>query len=393
MTLNSPVRQTHTSRRRILIVDDDASIRQLLARLTESFADALVVETGEEALEVAPLWQPDIVLLDIRMPGINGYETCRGLKRILEPNGVQVIMISGCSSRSELADAFKAGADDYLVKPLNAIELRSRIDLHIRLVDARDTLSAAEFKVNQNHAELRAELARRDEQIAELQNIAVYTLAKIADSRDNQTGEHLLRLREYAQCLAEYLSGDSVYSDQIDDLFLADLHRSTPLHDIGKVGIPDSILLKPGPLDESEYNVMKRHTTIGGNLIKETIERFEDCHFLEMAADIAMYHHERWDGKGYPEGLKGDEIPLAARIVSIADVFDALTNSRPYKDAWTFEQAYNEIVDGRGTQFEPALVDAFIELREDFEALAVRNANHFVDLIDQPMPDLARYVN
>ena len=189
---------------------------------------------------------------------------------------------------------------------------------------------------------------------------------KVAETRDNETGAHVLRMREYSQRLAQELASDSPYAHEIDAAFLDDLYRSSPLHDIGKVGIPDAILLKPGRLTAKEFEVMKRHTVIGSNILNEAVMQLTEGGFLTMGASIAQFHHERWDGQGYPAGLVADEIPLAARIVSVADVFDALTSKRPYKEAWSPARARQSIDEGAGTQFDSVIVAAFQRCFSDF---------------------------
>lgn len=302
------------------------------------------------------------------MPGMDGYATCSHLKRVESDLPPQVIMVSAKSATEEMARAFDAGADDYLVKPVCPEELRSRVDLHFRLRESQAATVNLQDEVNSHHLALKKLSEDRMKQIIEVQDVAVFTLAKLAESRDNETGQHLLRLREYAQCLARQLRRDSPYTHEIGDTFLDDLYRSSPLHDVGKVGVPDSILLKPGKLTAEEYETMKRHTVIGANVLHDAVMQLKGGSFLAMAVQIAQFHHERWDGKGYPAGLVGDEIPLPARIVAVADVFDALTTKRHYKQAWSIETAKSEIDNAVGTQFDPIIVHAldqcFHEIRE-----------------------------
>lgn len=352
--------------RKILIVDDDADVRRLFCHaLREEYAVRAATD-GRSALKAARLWAPDLVLLDILMPGLDGYETCRRLKSSLA-NPPQIIMVSAKSAADELTRAFQAGADDYLIKPVDIAELRSRIALHSRLLESRAATRALQCELDDHHLQLKQRAAEWTAQITAVQDVTVFTLAKVAESRDNETGEHVARLREYAQILAKELSREGPYASQIDDAFLADLYRSSPLHDIGKVGIPDSILLKPGRLTEEEFEIMKRHTSIGGNILQDAVLQLNHSGFLAMAALIAHFHHERWDGLGYPAGLVAEEIPLAARIVAVADVYDALTSKRPYKEAWTPARA-REMIDAKaGTQFDPVIVAAFDRCLDAFD--------------------------
>ncbi|MEA1950976.1 MAG: response regulator [Planctomycetota bacterium] len=351
--------------RNILIVDDDIAIRRLFRTLLSRNYTVREAHSGEEAIEVITLWSPDLVLLDIMMPGIDGYETCRQLRASSVDNPPQVIMVSSKSATAEQARAFEVGADDYLVKPIDPVELRSRVELHFRLRESQAGLESLRREVDGHHQVLKRTVQERIEQTLAIQDVAVFTLAKMAESRDKETGEHIERMREYSQRLAQELQYHGPYADKIDDSFLADLYRSSPLHDIGKVGIPDAILFKPGLLTPEEFKVMQGHAMIGGNILNEAVMQLKGGGFLAMATLIAQFHHERWDGGGYPAGLVGDEIPLPARIVSVADVFDALTTARPYKDAWSPDRAKRFIDEAADTQFDPLIVAAFNRCYED----------------------------
>ena len=350
---------------RILAVDDDPSIRRLLRSVLTPEFEFRGVASGEAALECLAAWQPDLVLLDIVMPGIDGYETCRRIKagsRALPP---QIVIVSGKSAAAEQILAFNVGADDYISKPIDPPELLARVKLHVRLRRSQVQTAELQQEIEENHLALRRAAEDRMEQVLALQDLAVFTLAKVAESRDQETGNHMTRLREYAQRLASELAARPPYARQIDDLFLSDLYHASPLHDIGKVGISDAILLKPGRLTADEFEAMKLHTVIGANILNEALTQARSGGFLRMAAVIAQFHHERWDGTGYPAGLLGDRIPLPARIVAVADVFDALLSERPYKRAWTPEAARDEILRGRGQHFDPGIVDAFLDCYDD----------------------------
>ncbi|QDU94618.1 HD domain-containing phosphohydrolase [Lignipirellula cremea] len=361
--------------RNVLIVDDDPAIRQFFGALLSRTSTVREASDADEALEIIKHWTPDVVLLDIVMPGMDGYEACQRLKACLGADAPQVIMVSGRSEEAGMAKAFEMGADDYLVKPVDHVEFCSRVDLHFRLRESRTATVELQRQVDSNHQKLKQILVERAEQIVAIQDVAVFTLAKVAESRDNDTGQHIVRLREYAQRLAIELKQDEPYTLVINEAFLADLYRSSPLHDIGKVGIPDAILLKPGRLTPSEFETMKRHAVIGANILHEAVMQTKGGGFLAMAATIAQFHHERWDGQGYPAGLIGEEIPLPARIVSVADVYDALTSERPYKKAWTPAEAKDLIQKGAGTQFDPAVVAAFERCFDDFLRLQERYAD------------------
>jgi putative two-component system response regulator len=306
------------------------------------------------------------------MPGIDGFETCRRIKAGPLGKSLHVIIVSAKSSREDQLHAYDVGADDYVVKPIDRHELQSRVQLHFRL---RDTVAQAETiqtELATRHADLRRMAAERTQEILATQDVAVFAMAKVTECRDNETGQHLVRMRAYSQTLAEQLRRDSPYAEMIDSRFLHDLYRSSPLHDIGKVGICDSILLKPGRLTEEEFEIMKRHSVIGANVLDEAMLNSRCAGFLAMGAVIARFHHERWDGKGYPAGLVGLETPLPARIVAVADVYDALTSVRPYKDAFPADTAKAIIEEGAGTQFDPVVVQAFQARFEDFLEVQAR---------------------
>jgi len=344
--------------KRILIVDDDVMILRLLRRLF--FEDFSLAEatSGEEALRILPDFKPDLIMLDIMLPGMDGYETCRRIRAHPAGHGAQILVVSGKSSRDEQILAYAAGADDYVVKPFDANELRCRVRLHFRLRGALTTIATAGRQGigEANAAEL--EEWQRLQTLAH--DVTVAALTKVAEFRDTETGEHLVRMRSYTQIIAEELRRHSPYSDQIDEQFLEDLYRASPLHDIGKVGISDAILLKPAKLTPEEFETMKQHTVIGANILDHLAFGFPNVSFLRMAAAVARFHHERFDGNGYPVGLSGTVIPLPARIVALADAYDAITSIRPYKTAQPAAAAREIIRKDSGTHFDPVIVDAFL---------------------------------
>jgi len=345
--------------RKILIVDDDPTIRQLLAAMFQSDYQLAEAGSGEEALEQVAVFGPDLVLLDIMMPGIDGYETCRRIKSGPWGGYVQVIMVSAKSSRREQLRGYEAGADDYVVKPIKPHAFLARVQLHFRLRDAMADVATAKAEIELTNYTIKHLAEQRSREIIATQDAAVFALAKIAEFRDRETGEHLVRMRSYAQILAEELGRDSPYADRINQQFLDDLSRSSMLHDVGKVGISDAILLKTGPLTPEEFETMKRHTIIGANMLDRAVMHSQGGGFLAMAAVIARFHHERFDGLGYPAGLVGREIPLPARIVALADVYDALTSARHYKPAHSSSEAKEIIELETGRHFDPVVAHAF----------------------------------
>ena len=359
--------------KRILIVDNDIEIRHLLRHLLDEEYCLAEASTGEEAIAMLAGFVPDLVMLDIMMPGIDGHETCRRIRSNPSSRGIQVVMLSARSSREEQLRAYAAGADDYIVKPFDPHELRSRLRLHFRLRAALDTIALTGGGAGLSVAAAAHAPGRTGRSMAHLYDTTVAALTSVAQLRDTETGEHLVRMRSYTQIVAEELGRDGPYADQIDEQFLEDIFRASPLHDIGKVGISDAILLKPARLTQDEFETMKRHATIGANILDHVAYGAPGVSFLSMAAVIARFHHERFDGGGYPVGLGGTDIPLPARIVAIADAFDAITSIRPYKAPQSATIARRRIQGDSGSHFDPAVVEAFLRR---FDALARHSEPH-----------------
>ena len=358
--------------KRLLIVDDDPDIRRLLIRVFGK-EPGLQIESavsGEKAIELSCDFHPDVVLLNLGLPGISGYDACKRLKA--QQHSPNIIFVSARSSEREQRKAFECGADDYLVKPIDIPELRSRVRIHFRLRNALEIANEAQQAISKHNSRVRDFVTDRMRETIAMQELALFTLARLVERRDDDTGNHIMRVQTFSTILAEDLAINSVYASQIDDVFLDDLRRSTPLHDIGKVAITDAILRKPAKLSREEFEVMKTHVSIGGDLLDEAIGSSEYGGFMKMAAVIARYHHERFDGSGYCEGLRGTDIPLPARIVALADVFDALTSERPYKSAFPSTVARQMILDESGTHFDPVITDAFKRCFDQFESIARR---------------------
>ncbi len=344
----------------VLFVDDEEKILSSFRRV---FSDepykTFFAKNGEEALEILLHQEVHVVLLDIMMSGLNGYETCRRIKSDTNGELTQVILVSGEASVESRLKGYEVGADDYIVKPFDNNELLAKVRVQFRLRDALAKLAS-------RNAELEEIVKQRTTQITETRDVTVFALAKLAESRDPETGEHLERLRAYSQILAEQLARQGPYANEINEQFLENLYRSSPLHDIGKVGIPDAILLKPGQLTTDEFEIMKRHTLIGEKALKMATEHSGSGGFLAMAIDIARAHHERFSGDGYPCGVAQQDIPLSARIVALADVYDALTSTRVYKSAPEPIVAKSMIEQEAAKHFDPAIVNAFRMSWDDF---------------------------
>jgi cyclic di-GMP phosphodiesterase len=345
----------------ILVVDDDQGVRTLLARLLakRGFACRSAAD-GDQALAIASR-DPGlrVVLLDIGLPGQSGLEVLRQLKSL--DRWVEVVMVSGSGELDLVRRCLREGAYDYLPKPVRAEELYQTVSRALE----RGTL----VEQNDNYRRhLEEMVARQTEEVRKARDVALFTLAKLAESRDPDVGRHLERIAEYSRQLARLLR-QGHYEARLAADFDEQLFRSSPLHDVGKVAIPDSILLKPGPLTADEQAVMRTHATVGGDSLRTVIREAGGSGLLEMGMAIAYQHHERWDGGGYPAGLAGEEISLAARIVALVDAYDALTSRRPYKPAFDHDTAVERIRVDRGLHFDPVIADAFLEHHRHFQQI------------------------
>ncbi|TXT40149.1 MAG: response regulator containing a CheY-like receiver domain and an HD-GYP domain [Comamonadaceae bacterium] len=359
--------QTVTSRASVLIVDDDTGNLSLLGSLLQPYHDVLAAPTGERALKIAAdIPKPDLILLDVLMPGMNGYDVLTSLRDNPTTRDIPVIFVTGLDSIDDEEKGLELGAVDYIAKPYRPRIVLARVHAQLELKAARDWLA------NQN-IWLEAEVARRMRDILLTQDITINALAGLAETRDTDTGNHILRTKEYVRILAKHLQTHPTFADYLTDEIVELLAKSAPLHDIGKVGIPDHILLKPGKLTEEEWTIMKTHSQVGALAIQSAL-RDADCSidFLDIAKQIAHFHHEKWDGSGYPEGLKSQAIPIPARLMALADVFDALISRRVYKAAMPFESARDKIIEGRGSHFDPSIVDAFLATFDDFVIIALK---------------------
>ncbi len=354
----------------IFIVDDNSTIRMLLESILiiEGY-ETISAANGKEALDnLAGSRKPDLILMDIEMPVMDGYRACKEIRDRKEYNSIPIIMVTAVSDKDVIKNVLSLGANDYIAKPFESQELLARIGAHIRmkgLMEEREELYKAlgEYNLTLEHL-----VEERTREIEDTQDTTIIGLAKLAEYRDPETGAHLDRIRNYCKLIAQELETREKYKDIIDKKYIDLIFKSSPLHDIGKVGIPDSILLKPGKLTTEEFGIMKQHPVIGGDAIAEAEKRLrgQKVTFLAIGKEIAYYHHEKFDGTGYPYKLDGSNIPLSARIMSIADVYDALTSKRVYKEAWTHEAARELIIKDSGRHFDPDAVDAFLKVEKEF---------------------------
>ncbi len=351
-------------KKKILIVDDQPTNIQIFHELLEDKYELASVNNGQQCLEEINKFAPDVVLLDIMMPGIDGYETCQRLKADPKYEHTQIMLVSAKSSIESRLRGYEVGADDYVVRPFDHDEFLAKVEVHIRLEDALTKLAEMHKQISEQNVKLESLVDERTAEIVETRDLVVFALARLAESRDPETGQHLERMQRYSAILARHFEDGQ--SEQIDDRFMENLYRSSPLHDIGKVGIPDAILLKPGRLSTSEFEILKQHTIIGCEAIYSAAEHENSGGFLEMGAEVARSHHERFDGSGYPDGLCAYDIPLSARIAALADVFDALTSVRVYKMAIEPEVARSMIDADSNRHFDPKVVAAFHSGWADF---------------------------
>ena len=354
----------------VLIVDDTPENLTLMHGLLRDRYRTKIAHNGERALQVAvadPV--PDLILLDVVMPGLGGFEVCRRLKADTRTSHIPVIFLT---SRSEIEDeqqGFDAGAVDYVTKPISPPIVLARVKTHLKMK------AVADFLKDKNTF-LKEEVDRRTREVQVIQDVTILAMASLAETRDDETGNHIRRTQNYVRALARKLKSHPKFRTQLDNETVELLYKSAPLHDIGKVGIPDRILLKPGKLTPEEFEVMKTHTTLGSRAIAKA-EKLLDApsSFLRYAREIAHHHQEKWDGTGYPDKLSGEAIPLPARLMAVADVYDALISRRVYKPAFPHPKAVEIIQQGRGTHFDPDMVDAFTAIQEEFRSIAERYAD------------------
>lgn len=351
----------------LLVVDDTPENLTVLAELLAPTYRVLVANSGPRALRLAQSEpRPDLILLDVMMPDMDGYGVLARLKENPATADVPVIFVTAMTAMEEEQRGFDLGAVDYITKPIRPPIVLARVRAQLELKEARDWLK------NKNEV-LEAEVAARLGEILLIQDVSIHALARLAETRDPETGNHIHRTQSYVQVLATHLRPHPRFSTLLSADYIDQLAKSAPLHDIGKVGIPDHILLKPGKLTAAEWAIMKTHARLGSEAIEQAErDAVQPVVFLAIAKEIAHWHHEKWDGSGYPDGLAGDAIPVPARLMALADVFDALISRRVYKPPMPYEQAREIIVGDRGRHFDPDVVDAFLAVYDEFVAIAER---------------------
>jgi putative two-component system response regulator len=362
---------------RVLVVDDNELNRSLLS--TRLKQDGLIVEiaaNGQQALALMHAQPFDLVLLDIMMPDLNGFQVLEYMKSDRALQQLPVIVISAIDQIEGVARCIELGADDYIPKPFNPVLLKARVSALLEKKRLHDQDERYRRLIEEHNQQLETRVQAQIKELESANRATIFALAKLAESRDPDTGRHLERVREYCRLLAEHLARVPQFESVLTPTLIENIYAASPLHDIGKVGIPDYILLKPGKLTEIEYVTMQTHTLIGAETLRAVDEVYPGNTFVRVGIEIAESHHESWDGTGYPHGLAGEAIPLSGRLLRLADVYDALMSRRAYKEAYSHEKTLGIITAGRGTDFDPNIYDCFISIESEFRDVWL----HFHDL-------------
>ncbi len=344
------------NKKKVILVVDDEKTNLVRARmlLQEEFSPVLV-NSGEQALKYLEGHRPDLILLDIMMPDLDGWQVMEKIKAAPDLKNIPVIFLTADGSPDTEAQCFDAGAVDFTIKPIQPASVLARIRRAIELEEYRSNLSA--------------KVKEQKNQINSMKYEFIVGMANLVEGRDGGTGVHVKRTAEIVKVLSHELRDRGMFSDIITDSFLEHIYMAAPMHDIGKIKISDTILLKPGKLTEEEFDTMKNHSRYGSEIIESVLGNIEDPEFITIASNIARYHHEKWNGCGYPEKLSGSDIPLEARIMAVADVYDALKEKRCYKDAFPLEQVYEIMTEDAGSHFDPDIIPVFLDIKERIEEI------------------------
>jgi len=357
-------------RKTVFLVDDDLTNLTVGISALEELYDVLTLSSGELLLKMLGKSLPDLILLDVNMPGMNGYETIKRIKGNPATAAIPVIFLTAKSDGGSELEGLSLGAVDYIVKPFSAALLLKRIEIHLLLEDQTRELMAQKAELVRFNNNLQEMVDAKVKTVVELQDTLLMAMAELVECRDDVTGRHIERARGYLAVLIEAMKKQGLFIEEVSTWNIKLVLQSAQLHDVGKIAVKDGVLNKLGKLSNDEFEDIKRHAAFGGALIEKIIRNTNERAFLEYAKIFALTHHERWDGSGYPNGLKGEEIPLLGRIMAIADVYDALRSARPYKDPYSHEEAVKIIWEGRGRHFDPRLVDLFVSVSDEFANIA-----------------------
>ncbi len=358
-------------RSKILVVDDeDRNLRLMEALLLPLGYEVILAKDGVEALEKVQSSPPDLVLLDVMMPGMDGFQVAKRIKEQEETKIIPIVMVTALKEVGDRVKALEAGADDFLSKPVEKTELKARVLSLLKVKAYNDHMRNYQQELEAEVAKRTEQLRRAFEKIKAASLDSIYRLSRAAEYKDEDTGAHIRRMSNYSAAVARKMG--------LNDRIAESILYAAPMHDVGKIGTPDRILLKPGRLDVDECEIMKQHATNGGRILEGS-----NAGFIKLGEVIALTHHEKWDGSGYPKGLKGSEIPLVGRIVAIGDVFDALTSRRPYKEAFPLEKSFDIIKDSRGSHFDPDVVDSFFAVEDEIIAIKEKYKDEAESLLFQ----------
>lgn len=370
----------------LLVVDDNEINRDiLLRRLTHYGYTTKIADCGQSAINIMGEETFDMVLLDLMMPDLNGYQVLEYMKSQEDLNQIPVVMVSAIDEADTMVKCIELGAEDYLTKPVNTVLLEAKVAACLEKRRMRKKEAALRKQIEGYNNQLQEKVSAQVKEISSIQLAAIFAMSKLAESRDPETGEHLERVREYCKLISAQLSILPKYTAMIDQTFIDNIYAASPLHDIGKVGVPDKILLKEGKLTGNEWNSIKMHPVIGAETLRAVDKQYPGNSFIQTGIDIAEFHHEKWNGNGYPHGLSKDQIPLVARIMALGDVYDALTSKRCYKEAFSHEKSVKIITKDSGEHFDPEVIDAFLNVEKEF--MAIRDIHQDSDKVLFSMPN------
>ena len=350
-------------RKTIFVVDDNLTNLTVAKNVLSGAYNIFTINSGPRLFKILESKIPDLILLDINMPDMDGYDVIRQLKTNVNTFHIPVIFLTALDDEDTEFEGLSLGAVDYIIKPFSPLLLLKRIELHLLVESQKQEL------INYNN-NLEKMVEEKVKTVIDLKNALLRTMAELVEHRDKDTGGHIDRTQKYVKVLIDAMRENKVYVDEVEGWDEQLVIQSSQLHDVGKISVSDSILLKPGKLTPEEFETMKRHAAFGCKIIEDIIANTYDSEFLSYAKHFAVSHHEKWDGTGYPNGLSGESIPLLGRLMAIADVYDALTTDRPYKEAFCHEKAVTIILEGRGAHFDPNLVDIFVKVADEFKNIS-----------------------
>lgn len=351
----------------VLIVDDEPACQDVLCRIMDRLGyTSVAAGDGRTAIDRIHFQKPDVILLDLGLPDTNGEQILDELRSDERYRHIPVVIVTAVSDMEQISRCLEKGAEGYLIKPFDTTLLKARIAGCLERKREHDAEMEFAQRIKNYSEELELQLHEQLDETTSAQLAMIFALSKLAESRDPETGEHLERMREYCRILCEQLGDTEKYAGIVDENFVNSMYSASPLHDIGKVGVPDRILLKPDKLTTEEFEIIKLHTVLGASTLRAVEEEYPGNDIVRIGIELAEGHHERWDGKGYPNGVAGESIPLSARILSVGDVYDAITSKRCYKDAISHEKCAAIIREESGAQFDPDVVDAFVAAEQTF---------------------------